>query len=181
MRTVFFGGANTLDNFIAGPGDDIGWIRHGKEAMELLGKLWASLDTIVMGRKTYEATRRLVQGSEGPPEGAFAGISSYVLSRTLRTVPPGTTLVRENGVDFVRRLKAERGKDIFIMGGGELARSLFEARLIDRLHMNIHPLLLGSGVPLFHPMPRRIDLELEDCRPFENGCIYASYRVLPSA
>src|SRR5689334_9900717 len=105
MRTVFFGGANTLDNFIAGPGDNIDWIRHGAEAMELLGKMWASLDTIVMGRKTYEATRRLVKDGEGPPEGAFAGVTSYVLSRTLRSVAAGTTLVSEDGADFVRRLK----------------------------------------------------------------------------
>ena len=181
MRTVFFGGANTLDNFIAGPGDDIGWIRHGKEAMALLGKMWASLDTIVMGRKTYEATRRLLKEGETPPDGALSGITSYVLSRTLSTVPAGTNLIREDGVEFVRRLKGEPGKDIFVMGGGELARSLFEASLIDRLHVNIHPLLLGSGVPLFHPMTRPIPLELEDCRPFKNGCIYASYRVLPSA
>ena len=177
MRTVFFGGANTLDNYIAGPGDDIDWIRHGKEAMALLGRMWKSLDTIVMGRKTYEATRKLIKDGEAPPEGAFSGITSYVVSRTLPSVAAGATLVREDGVAFVRQLKSQPGKDIFIRGGGELARSLFEAGLIDRLHVNIHPLLLGSGVSLFHPMTRRIDLELEDCQAFKNGCIYASYRV----
>src|SRR5689334_3971768 len=91
MRTVFFGGANTLDNFIAGPGDNIDWIRHGAEAMELLGKMWASLDTIVMGRKTYEATRRLVKDGEGPPEGAFAAspaTSSRARCAAFRRAPP---------------------------------------------------------------------------------------------
>ena len=64
------------------------------------------------------------------------------------------------------------------MGGGELARPLFEAGLIDRVGFNIHPVLLGSGVPAFHAMTRQIDLELEECRPFKNGCVYVSYRVV---
>ncbi len=63
------------------------------------------------------------------------------------------------------------------MGGGELARSLFEAGLIDEIGFNIHPVLLGAGVPVFHPMSRQIDLELHECRAFKNGCVYVSYRV----
>jgi dihydrofolate reductase len=63
------------------------------------------------------------------------------------------------------------------MGGGELARSLFEADLIDEIGFNIHPVLLGSGIPLFHPMSHQIDLELQECRPFKNGCVYVTYRV----
>jgi dihydrofolate reductase len=63
------------------------------------------------------------------------------------------------------------------MGGGELARSLFEAGLIDEIGFNIHPILLGSGVPLFHPMGHQIDLELRECRALKSGCVYVSYRV----
>ena len=59
----------------------------------------------------------------------------------------------------MRKLKKQPGKDICVMGGGELAHSLFEAGLIDEVGFNIHPVLLGSGIPLFHPMKRQIDLE----------------------
>src|SRR5262245_908901 len=147
MRTVSFGGANSLDNFITGPNGGIDWIRHAREAMELLGRMWQTLDTIVMGRKTYEASLRMMAEGAVPPDHAAAGITSYVLSRTLTETPKSVTLVREDGAAFVRRLKAQPGKDIFIMGGGELGRSLLAAGLIDRLHVNIHPLLLGSGTP----------------------------------
>jgi dihydrofolate reductase len=82
-----------------------------------------------------------------------------------------------NAVDVVRELKAQNGKGICVMGGGELARSLFEAGLIDEIGFNIHPVLLGAGVPVFHPMSRQIDLELHECRAFKNGCVYVSYRV----
>jgi dihydrofolate reductase len=63
------------------------------------------------------------------------------------------------------------------MGGGDLARTIFEADLIDEVGLNIHPVLLGKGIPLFHPMTRQIDLELLECRPFRNGCVYVTYRV----
>ncbi len=63
------------------------------------------------------------------------------------------------------------------MGGGELAKSLFEAGVIDEIGFNIHPVLLGSGIPLFHEMTRQIELELLDCQTFKNGCVYVSYRV----
>ncbi len=63
------------------------------------------------------------------------------------------------------------------MGGGELAKSFFEAGLIDEIGFNIHPVLLGSGIPLFHEMKRQIDLELLDCKTFKNGCVLVSYRV----
>jgi hypothetical protein len=49
---------------------------------------------------------------------------------------------------------------------------------MDRVGLNVHPVLLGSGIPVFHPMTRQIGLELEECRPFRNGCVYVSYRVL---
>ena len=63
------------------------------------------------------------------------------------------------------------------MGGGDLARTLFEAGVIDEIGFNIHPVLLGSGIPLFHQMKKQIDLEFIECRPFKNGCVYVLYRV----
>ena len=65
-----------------------------------------------------------------------------------------------------------------MIGGGELANALFEASLIDELGLNIHPVLLGAGVPAFHPLSHQVDLELEDCRALGDGCVYVSYRVL---
>jgi dihydrofolate reductase len=87
-------------------------------------------------------------------------------------------IVREDVAAFVRRIKGESGRDILVMGGGELARPLFEADLIDRVGFSIHPILLGRGVPVFHPMTRDIHLTLEECRPFKNGCVTVSYRVV---
>jgi dihydrofolate reductase len=65
------------------------------------------------------------------------------------------------------------------MSGGNFARSLLEADLIDEIGINVHPVLLGAGLPLFYEMTRPIDLELLECRQLKNGCVVLRYEVLP--
>jgi dihydrofolate reductase len=169
---VTFGGANSLDNYLARPDHAVDWLRWGAEAAAVMADYWKTIDTVLMGRKTYEVAVRSGQRS------GYAGVKNYVFSRTLHEDPGGgVTVVRRDAADFVRGLKQQDGKDICLMGGGELARALFEAGLIDEIGFNIHPVLLGSGIPLFHPMSRQIDLELQECRAFKNGCVYVTYRV----
>jgi dihydrofolate reductase len=173
MRTVTFGGANSLDNFLARRDGAVDWLLWSKEAAAVMSDYWKTIDTVLMGRKTYEVALRTSHGG-----GAYAGLKTYVFSGTLDESSVGDiTITRRDAADFVRDLKSLDGKDICVMGGGELARSLFEAGLIDEIGFNIHPVLLGSGIPLFHKMNRQIDLELRDCRKFKNGCVYLTYRV----
>lgn len=171
MRKVIFGGANTLDNYIAGKDDAIDWIRHSKEANEIMKDYWARIDTTILGRRTYEIAMK----SGGA--GAFGGIKTYVCSRTLKEIPGEKIELASDAVSLVKRLKAEEGKDIIVMGGSEIGKSLFEAELIDELGVNIHPVLLGSGIPLFREMDRRIELELRECRQTSNGCVLLTYNV----
>lgn len=171
MRRIVFGGGTSLDNFIAGPGDEVDWLMWGDEAAEVTSEFWKTIDTVLMGRRTYQ-----VAANSGHAEG-YPRVANYVFSSSLERVPEGVTLVREDAVGFVRRLKAEAGKDICLMGGGQLARTFFEAGLIDEVGLNIHPILLGEGIPAFHRMERRSPLHLEECRRFENGCVYVRYRV----
>jgi dihydrofolate reductase len=94
----------------------------------------------------------------------------------MREAPPGATLVSDDAGEFVRRLKKESGKEICVLGGGELAHSLFRAGVIDEVGLNIHPVLLGSGTPAFHDAGR-IRLELIQNRTLAGGCVLATYRV----
>lgn len=174
MRKVTFGGANSLDNYIARPDDAVDWLMWSNEASAVMRDYWKTIDTIVMGRKTYEVGLRMSKGKGNP----YKGMKSYVFSRTLKqSQVEGVEIVSTDPAEFVRDLKAREGKDICVMGGGLLAKSLFEADLIDEIGFNIHPVLLGEGIPLFHKMNRQIDLELLECRPFKNGCVYVIYRV----
>lgn len=173
MRKVTFGGAPSLDNHFARVDGGVDWLMWSDEAAELMGDYWKTIDTVVMGRKTYEAALEMTKGKSNP----YPGIKSYVFSRTLKPRKRPVEIVSTDAVKFVRSLKKQPGKDICVMGGGELAHSLLEAGLVDEIGFNIHPVLLGSGTPLFYPMKRQIDLELIDCRRFQNGCVYVMYRV----
>jgi len=173
MRNVIFGGANTLDNYIAGKNDSIDWILHTGEVNDIMRDYWKRIDTVIVGRRTWEIA---MKGSGGGSK----GIKSYVCSRTLKKLPGKKKIeLASDAVSLVKRLKSEEGKDITVMGGSEIGKSLFEAGLIDEFGVNIHPVLLGSGIPLFTEMDRRIDLELVECRQLKNGCVFLNYRVLP--
>jgi dihydrofolate reductase len=172
MRKVTFGGANSVDNFIARKDDNVDWLLWNKEVQQIVKDYWKTIDTIVMGRRTYEVATRNSAGS------GYSGVKTYVLSRTIKKPDSKTlTFVNEDAAGFVRNLKSEEGKDICVMSGGGLAKSLFEADLIDEISFNIHPVLLGSGIPLFHEMSRQVDLELKECRQLSNGCVALTYEV----
>ena len=174
MRKVTFGGANSLDNYFARKDDSVDWIMWSDEAGESMKDYWNTIDTILMGRRTYEVAMKQNKGKSNP----FTGIKSYVFSRTLKpTKSKSLEIVAEDAVKFVRKLKTEKGKDICLMGGGLFAKSLFEADLVDEIGFNIHPVLLGSGIPIFYEMNHQINLELFECKPFKNGCVLVRYRV----
>jgi dihydrofolate reductase len=173
VRKVTFGVASSLDNFIARSDHAVDWLLWGPEAAALMEDYWKTIDTIVMGRKTYEVALK-----NSPTSSPYPGMKTYVFSRTLEAGPSGDVeIVPEAPSEFVGRLKAQEGKDICVMGGGELARPLLESRVIDEIGLNIHPVLLGSGIPLFWPLERQIDLELVECRSFTNGCVFVLYRL----
>lgn len=180
MRTVIFGGANSLDDYFAREDGSVDWLLFSEDVQQLMAEMWPRVDVMLMGRKTWAMSQE--QFSEEELEEAAemnAAFKTYVFSRTLPSGPAkgNVEIVNADAGEFIRELKEKPGKDIMVMGGGELARSLFEAGVIDEIGFNIHPVLLGSGIPLFHEMSRQIDLELVECRAMKHGCVYVYYRV----
>ncbi len=177
MRKVTFGGANSLDNYIARPDGAVDWLMWSDEAGEVMKDYWAKIDTIVMGRKTFEVGMK-EQAKSKKKHNPYGNIETIVFSRTLSAGDnDGVLVTSDDPGKFVRSLKQKEGKEICVMGGGELAVNLLEAGVIDEIGFNIHPVLLGGGIPLFHKMSKQINLELLECRPFKNGCVYVSYKV----
>ena len=172
MRTVTYGAACSADGFIAGADGSYDWIRFTKDAESIMADYWRRIDTLLIGRKTWDVAKG--QGGGG----GMPGVHSYVFSRTLDSIKrKGVTLVKDDAAEFVRDLKERPGKDICVFGGGDLARSLFAAGVIDEIGINIQPVMLGAGVPLFVDPGRRIDLELKECRAIAQNCIYVVYAV----
>jgi dihydrofolate reductase len=177
MRKVTYGGAISLDGYLAGPGESIDWIRSSKESAELIRESFKGVDTMLMGRKTYEFAQRM---GGGPPH---PGIRAYIFSRTLESIAerPDYELVREDVAEFVRRIKGQEGGNILVMGGGELGSALIDAGLVDEIGFSIHPVLLGGGVPAFRELSRPVELELVEARAIGAGCVLVRYRVLNRA
>lgn len=187
MRTVSYGGAVSLDGFLAGVDGSIDWLHFSKDVQDVMTKYWKDVDTILMGRKTYDfvvSSRREVSTGKKRTKAKPRKepiVRTYVFSRTLQAIDErGVELVKEDAVEFVRVLKHRPGKGIYLTGGGELAQSLLGAGLVDRIGLNIHPILLGSGIPTFRDPGHRVKLALVECRPLEGGCVLANYSVLQS-
>ncbi|HEX9654385.1 MAG TPA: dihydrofolate reductase family protein, partial [bacterium] len=138
---------------------------------------------VLLGRKTYEfaagQTGAKGKGKKSKGKTSFgSGMKSYVFSRTLKNAADDNVhIVSENAGQFVRTLKKAAGKDIWLMGGGDLARSLLAEGVVDEISLAVHPVLLGSGLPLFPEIGKQVDLELVECKAHPNGVVQVVYRV----
>lgn len=184
MRTITYGGAVSLDGFLTGPDGAMDWLHFSPDVQQTISEYWKTVDAVLMGRKTYAAAvaqRPPRQKASKPGKASAPAVKTYVFSRTLKVIDdPDVELVVDDAADFVRRLKNQPGNDICLMGGGELAQSLFAAGLVDKVGLNIHPVLLGSGVPTFRDPGQRVHLQLTECRPIAGGCILATYDIVRS-
>jgi dihydrofolate reductase len=140
MRKVIFGGANSLDNFIAREDGSYDWIIFDRESMEIMKDMWPKFDCMVMGRKTYDVTTQGMSAEDAEKvKDVHTGMSTYIFSRTLPAgqMANGYVVVNDDPGKFVRKLKKQKGKDIMVMGGGEIGAVLLEAGVVDEIGFNI--------------------------------------------
>ena len=173
-RRVRYQVAVTLDGFIAGPNGEYDWIVMDP-AVDFAA-LYKEFDTAVMGRKTYEVAT--AQGGHG----AIPGLDVVVFSRTLPAATyPGVRILNDDPRQIVAALKAQRGRDIWLFGGGTLFRSLLDAGLVDTVEVAVMPVLLGAGIPLLPPgAPTELVLADQKILP-ASGIVVLAYSVAGSA
>jgi len=170
MRRIRYGVAASLDGFIAGPNGEVDWITLDPEVD--FAEIWAQFDTLLMGRRTYEvAVQRL-------GEAAFAGITSVVFSRTLKQGQhPKVKVVPELTREWVTSLKAQTGKDLWLMGGSSLFRSFLDCGYVDRIDVMVIPVVLGAGIPMLPPPYSPTKLKLLSNRVYRSGRLSLAYEV----
>ena len=164
MRRVRYGVAMSLDGYIAGPSGESDWIVHDPDVD--FNEIFRRFDTLLIGRRTFEAMLQMGRGG-----GSMPGVKSFVISRTMKQADHADVTITGDAEALVTDLKAEPGKDIWLFGGGELFRSLLGAGLVDGVDVAVVPVLLGGGIPLLPPPAERTDLTLKSRRVYENSGI----------
>jgi dihydrofolate reductase len=170
--------AASADGYIARPDDDLDWLtsRPAPEGFYGMNAFMKTVDTLLLGRKTYEVSLRL--------GGKFdAKTKTIVFSRQAppADVPPGVEFESGDVGDVARRLREQPGKDMWLMGGGELIASFLDAQAIDEFVVSVVPVFIGDGVPLIARRHRHVRLELQSVERFDDGLVQLHYRVLRDA
>ena len=164
----------SADGFIARPDGDLEWLtsRPAPKGFYGMDAFVRSIDTKVMGRKTYEASLRM--GAK------FDSKTRYIVFS--RQAPPADA---PSGVEFVsgaidpfaRSLRDQPGKNIWLMGGGDLIASFLDEQAIDEFVVSVVPVFIGDGIPLIARRHRHVPLQLRSVERFEDGLVQLHYRV----
>jgi dihydrofolate reductase len=171
--------ATSADGYIARPDGDVEWLNRRPHTIDYgMREFYASLDTILMGRKTYDWALnyfRKIRKTKGMFD---ASRKHYVFS----TRPPaqaadGVEFVSESVKRFAQRLRAQPGKHIWMMGGGELIASFLDAGEIDEFDIHVIPVFIGEGITLVAPRHRDVLLRLKASRKYPDGVVRLRYEV----
>jgi len=162
--------AMSVDGYIAGPKGEYDWITMDPEVD--FAALWAQFDTLIMGRRTYEVARPRLGDK------AFKGLNVAVVSRTMKPADnPGVVLISDLTRARVQELRDQAAKDIWLMGGGDLFRTLLEMHEVDAVEVSAIPVLLGGGVKLLAGPTARAKLKLTDQKVYRSGRVSLVYDV----
>lgn len=174
MRRIILYIATSIDGYIATPDGGIEWLNeipNPNKTDHGYNTLLDSIDAVLMGGRTYHEI--IGYGVAWP----YKDKISYVVSRRDSNVTPNEKVhfIIEDIIARISELKAETGKDIWLVGGGELTTILLNANLIDEMRLCIAPVILGQGIPLFPNKPKESAWTLTDSKAYDTGIVTMTY------
>lgn len=173
-RKVIVHIGTSADGYIARPDGNLDWLTSRPKPKGFYGmtEFMRSIDTRLIGRKTFEISRRLGAKFD-------ATMRTIVFSRQARPAdaPSGVEFVSGAIGPFVSHLRAQPGKDIWLMGGGDLIASCLDAEVIDEFVVTVTPVFIGDGIPLIARRHRQTPLDLQSVDRFDDGVVQLRYRV----
>jgi dihydrofolate reductase len=178
MRKIIVYIATSADGFIARKDGAVDWLDRPRTAGDYgMGKFWRSIDTILWGRKTYDMVLRFQKEGKDSPDN-YGGIKNYAFSRRPpKKVAPGFEFIKEPIKKFAKRLRSQKGKNIFMMGGAGIIASFLDSGGIDEFIIHVIPTFIGEGIPLIAPRHRTVPLKLVSIKKFSDGVVRLHYQV----
>jgi dihydrofolate reductase len=172
MRKIILYIATSVDGYIARPTGDLSWLPVPAAEDRDYRDFYASIHTLLVGRKAYEKTL------EAQKDYPYLDKETFVFAHDGITDLPATVRrVSEDAVKFVKSLKSREGGAIWLVGGAQLIRSLLEAALVDEMHLFLIPTLLGSGIPLFLEAKHEHLLSLNEIKSHKAGVAELRYLI----
>lgn len=166
MRKLILFIATSLDGYLAGPKGEIDWLFTDQDYG--YREFYASVDTALMGRKTYELA---LSFDEYP----YKDVEAVVFSRRNWPANPDVRFVSCDLGAVVSDLKSREGKNIWLVGGAEIVAECLRHDLIDEFVISVHPVILGSGIPLFEQGLPAVRLQFANCQTYNTGLVQIRY------
>jgi dihydrofolate reductase len=169
-RRVRYGVGVSLDGYIARPDGGVDWM--WMDPAYDMGAFFKDIDTVILGRRSYDQMVAMSGGAHG----GYEGLVNIVYSRTEPAGDRnGVSYTSEDPRKLVARLKSTPGKDIWLGGGGDLARSFLAAGAVDRIDLGVLPILIGSGIPAFPQGFPELKLTLREVKSYPTGMMTMSF------
>ena len=177
-RKIVVSAATSADGYIARLDGSVDWLdRPRPKGNYGMGEFFKSVDTIIMGRKTYDfAAGYEKKGGSG----AFGSGMYYVFTHNppkLKSKNEKIQFVDEPIKPFASKLRNTKGKDIWMMGGGEIIASFLDVGELDEFITHVIPVFIGEGIPLIAPRHRNVALSLLSTHAYEDGVVRMHYAV----
>ena len=164
--------AQSLDGYIATKDDSLDWLfKVEGEGDNGYSEFYETIDTVLIGKRTYDWVMEQEKG-----QFPYLNKNSYVFSRSTVIDTKDVTFINGNIVDFTNDLKKEEGKDIWIVGGGDILHTFLKEKLVDELIVTVAPTIIGQGIPLFKAGDYELNLTLKGTRTF-NQFVELHYTV----
>lgn len=171
MRKLILQVAVSLDGLIEGPNGEFDWCFTDQDYGMM--DFFQQIDALFIGRKTYE----LMLSMEDVATKDLLKTKKYIFSTTLRETSDDSVLISVDIQQQVEKIKNEKGKDIWLFGGGSLTTSLMNLHLVDEVWLAVHPVILGGGKPLFNNIQERVNLKLFDTKTYSTGLVFLKYAI----
>jgi len=187
MRKLILLMHTSLDGFVAGPNGEMDWIRFDEELADYVGKITDIADTALYGRITYEMMESYWPTAAESPAATKHDIEhanwvnnalKIVFSRTLeKTDWKNTMIIKDDIAEKIAEMKNEPGKNLLLIGSASITHVFMQHNLIDEYWINVNPVLLGEGIPLFKNISDRVNLKLMQAKTFDHGVVGLQYEV----